>query len=389
MFADSKFIMDDAGHAYTLANLRRAALHALADRCDNLTIVCRLRRGDLSEVPVEDRIYHQNIQFLGVPWFRGFVGSFFARSVIRSQSLRAIGDADFCVMRYGSNISCIAQPLAKRMGRPCMGHALGEFDLEVRSNRKHIPIPGLRNLVAGLQLRKNQSSFQSCDMQCGVTESLALKYAAPGQNVTQMANSFLPSECYFPPRPPGDGPLRAVWAGRVLEFKNPHVILYAAARLKKEGIEIKPIIVGDGPFLGRLKAIAKEQGLDGVAEFPGRIESRAKLWESYRNADIGFMLSSSEGLPLAATELMSAGLPLLAADLEYMKPIMDDGVEGVLVDPNDLDAVTEKLKMLATDPKRRYTMAEAAYKRAHEWSAERQALKLIDLATRVIESKKK
>ena len=384
MFADSRFITDGAGNYHTTANLRRAMLHAIADRCDRLILVCRLSQGDLSHVPSTDLIRHPKIEFCGVPCFRGMVGSCLVRKTILAQSRRAMEGADACVMRFGSNISCIAQPLAKRLGKPCLGHVVGEFDLEVRSNPKHVPVPGLRQLVALVQLRRNRAAFRACELHCGVTKSIAGEYAPPGCAIHQVINSHLSPECYSPPKRRSGRPLRAIWSGRILEFKNPHGFLRAAARLREDQIEIQPVVVGEGPFRPRLEAISRELGFNGITEFTGRIESRSELWDCYRSADLGFMLSLSEGLPLAAIEMMSVGLPLLAADLDYMKPVITDGVEGLLVDPTDPDAITEKLRILATDPERRYKMGLAAFERAQRWSAASQAQKLIDLASSLV-----
>lgn len=384
MFADSKFITDGAGNYYSSANLRRAMLHSLADRCDRLTVVCRLVKNSLHDVSPADVIHHPTIEFSGLPLFRGIVGSYLMRRKILTTATRAIENADVCIMRYGSNIACTAQPLAKRLGKPCIGQVLGEFDREVRANPQHVPVPGLRGLVARWQLIRNRASFQGCDVYCGVTESLAAQYAPRGREVHPVVDTCLSPECYSPPKRRSGRPLRAIWSGRVLEFKNPHGFLQAAARLREEGIEIQPVVVGEGPFRPRLEAIARELGLNRITEFTGRIESRSELWECYRSADLGFVLSLSEGLPLAAIEMMSVGLPLLAADLDYMKPVITDGVEGFLVDPTDPADITEKLRILATDPERRYEMGLAGYERAQGWSAASQAQKLIDLASSLV-----
>lgn len=118
-------------------------------------------------------------------------------------------------------------------------------------------------------------------------------------------------------------------------------------------------------------------------EFTGQVESRRELWRKYRSADIGFLLSFSEGLPLGAIESMSVGLPLLAAQLDYMKPIVTDGVEGFLVDPGNVDEISEKLKVLATRPGLRNKMALAAYEKSKLFSAENQAIKLFQMADKL------
>jgi len=388
-FADSRFVTDGEGNYYSSSNVRRAMLYPIADRCERLYLVVRLSQGDLSAVPQEDLINHPKIEFVGVPVFRGIIGSVLMRRKIMRTIRYAVEQADVCVLRLASNVASMAAGVVREMGRPSIGHVVGAFDMELRRNHKHVPLPGLRQLVAAWTLRRNRAALRSCDIVCGVTEAVAREYAQPGREVRQLVDSCLSPECYSPPRSRQSGRTRAVFAGRLVEFKNVQNFLKAARELKNEGIEIDITIVGEGDFKPKLIELSQSLGLRENVEFCGRIESRGQLWNKYREADIGFILSFSEGLPLGAIEPMSVGLPLIASDLDYMKPVITNGVEGFLVDPYNVETIARQLKLLATDGELRQKMAMAAYERAKAFSAESQAEKLLSMAKELVEHEQK
>jgi len=383
IFCDTKFLTDGKGNFYTRSNLRKSMLYPIADRCEKLYIVCRIREGDLSDIAVEDVIKHPRIEFLGVPYFRGFLGCLFGKKHILPQVRAAVSNADVCMLRFGSNISHLAIPVVKNMGKPSIGHVIGEFDMEIRENPRHVPFPGLRQIIAHWMLKRNKAAFGACDILCGVTKTIARKYAPPNRQVYQLIDSCLSEQYYFEPRRSESKNIRAVYAGRIIKFKNIQSFLYAVAKLKSEGFNIRTIIIGEGDYKPNLLELVSSLGLKDGVEFTGRIEPRRELWERYRSANIGFLLSFSEGLPLGAVEPMSVGLPLLASRLDYIKDIVTDGVEGFLVDPANVDEIAEKLKILVTRPDIRNKMALAAYEKSKLFSAESQAVKLLQMADRL------
>jgi len=387
IFADSKFITDGKGNFHTSSNMRKAMLYPIAKRFDKLIIVCRLRQTDLGHIAHEDLINHPKIEFVGLPYFRGIIGSTLSKRKLLRHITPAVEKADVCVLRFPSNIACLASPFVQSMRRPSIGHVLGEIDMEIRENPSLIPVPLLRHLIASWILHVNQRAFQACDILCGVTANAAQSYAQPGRPLHQLVDSCLSPESYSPPPQRKGKKVRAIFAGRLIEFKNVQSFLRAAAQLKKESIDIHTILIGEGVFKPQLVELTRNLGLDQHVEFIGRVESRQLLWQKYRSADIGFMLSLSEGLPLGAIEPMSVGLPLIASDLDFMKPIITDGIEGFLVNPKNINEIADRLKILTTDVQTRYKMGMAAFERSQMFSAESQADKLLALAAELTKSK--
>ncbi len=383
IFADSKFFTDGIGNFYSSSNMRKAMLYPIANKCEKLYMVCRVDRGDLSYIAQEDLISHPKIEFLGVPHFRGVIGSVIAKKMILPKIRCAAERSDVCVLRFASNISCFAQPIARELQKPTIGHVVGEFDMEIRKNPKYIPIPVLRDIVANWTLKRTVMAFTACDILCGVTQNIAHKYSGSDREVFQILDSCLAEECYLPPQKTDRKTIKAIFAGRLVEFKNVQNFLRAIAKVRQERIDVDAVIVGEGNFKRELVKLAQKLDISPHVEFTGRIESRNKLWQKYSQADIGFLLSLSEGLPLGAIEPMSAGLPLIGAKLEYMEPVITDGIEGFLVDPNNIEEIAFKLKFLANNPLTRYEMALKAYEKARLFSAENQAIKLLELAEKV------
>lgn len=383
MVADSKFLTDGKGNFYSASNMRKAMLYPIAERCDKLYIICRAYPSDLSHISDKDLINHPKIEVVAVPCFKGIFGSIFYRKRILPKIYYAVEKSDVCVLRFGSNLSCMAAPIAKKMRKPLIGHVVGEFDMEIRKNPKHIPIPVVRELVANWMLKKNQAAFRACDIQCGVTKTIASKYSQPNREIFQLFDSSLAEECYSLPVKNDSKNIRAIFAGRLVKFKNIQNFLRAMAKARQDGVEVNVTVVGDGDFKNQLIKLAKQLNIDKYVEFKGRVESRRMLWKLYRAADIGFLLSFSEGLPLGAIEPMSVGLPLIAARLDYIKPLVTDGVEGFLAEPSNVDEISEKLKILALQPDLRHKMALAAYEKSKSFSAEEQAIRLFQLADRL------
>jgi glycosyltransferase involved in cell wall biosynthesis len=155
------------------------------------------------------------------------------------------------------------------------------------------------------------------------------------------------------PGAPG-GDFVALFVGRLVERKGVDVLLRAVARLPGS-LPLRVVIVGDGPERGRLEALARELGLDTRVRFSGRV-SAAELERSYRAARV-FVLPAvvdrrgdTEGLGVVLLEAMSYGVPVVASRTGGITDIVEDGTNGILVEPGDPDALAAALERLARDP---------------------------------------
>ncbi|MCA1829743.1 MAG: glycosyltransferase family 4 protein, partial [Myxococcales bacterium] len=124
----------------------------------------------------------------------------------------------------------------------------------------------------------------------------------------------------LPPRP------TIVYAGRLARVKGIDVLLDAWPRFEGKA---QLCLVGGGEDEGVLRAQAAK--LRGV-HFVGPVRDAAP-W--LRAADAGVLPSRSEGLSVALLEAMSCGLPMVATAVGGSAGAIDDGIDGLLVPPED------------------------------------------------------
>jgi glycosyltransferase involved in cell wall biosynthesis len=73
--------------------------------------------------------------------------------------------------------------------------------------------------------------------------------------------------------------------------------------------------------------------------------------------------SANEGTPVTAIESLASGCPVVATRVGGVPDVVEDGVDGILVNVGDLDALAGALSRLAADPELRRQMGEAGRQR--------------------------
>jgi phosphatidylinositol alpha-mannosyltransferase len=145
-------------------------------------------------------------------------------------------------------------------------------------------------------------------------------------------------------------PLRVLFVGRLSPQKNLPRLVRALHRMEQPA---ELAIVGEGPDRASLARLIGRLGLENV-RLPGRAE-RSELHAWYRWADVFVLSSDKEGMPLAALEAMSFGLPFVATDVPGLRELC--ATAGMLVPP-DWVALARALDSLAADPGARQALAE-------------------------------
>lgn len=126
--------------------------------------------------------------------------------------------------------------------------------------------------------------------------------------------------------------------GRLVPQKGHKYFLSAMKEiLKKYGDSpIKGIIIGSGPMEKELKQYSQELGLERNVIFTGL---RTDIPRLLKMLNILVMPSTREGLPMIALEAMAAGVPVIAAEVGGIPEIVIDGKTGILIPPEDPDAL--------------------------------------------------
>ena len=82
--------------------------------------------------------------------------------------------------------------------------------------------------------------------------------------------------------------------------------------------------------------------------------------------DVFVLSSRAEGVPTAALEAMSLGLPVVATRVGAFGEIVENGVEGWLVPPGDATALADRIEALVKNPLLRKRLGEAAFRRVRD-----------------------
>ncbi len=145
--------------------------------------------------------------------------------------------------------------------------------------------------------------------------------------------------------------------GNAKPQKNPGHFLEAAARIAPSAPSARFVFVGGGEDLEKLRSAAAARGLSRACLFPGWREDTPDLLAA---SDIFALTSLWEGLPRSLVEALRTGLPAVCYATDGVTDILKDGVNGIPVPQNDLDAFCAALGGLVADPERRARLAAGA-----------------------------
>lgn len=160
----------------------------------------------------------------------------------------------------------------------------------------------------------------------------------------------------------GSVPICLAIIGRLVRQKGHGYFLETLKALVKNH-KVQGLIIGSGPMDEELRALAKSYNLNGSVKFLGLRDDVNQLLSTI---DILVMPSLREGLPMVALEAMSYGIPVVGFSVGGMPEVVEDGVTGVLVAPQDNKALTAGIERLLKDRALAQRMGENARKRVEE-----------------------
>ncbi|HEV2787406.1 MAG TPA: glycosyltransferase family 4 protein [Solirubrobacteraceae bacterium] len=157
----------------------------------------------------------------------------------------------------------------------------------------------------------------------------------------RVARLPLPAGLQPSPFPATDAPPRLLAAGRASREKGFDVLL--AALREPAAARWQATLVTDGPEAARLRAAADE--LDGRVVVRPPLP-RGELFALVREHHAVVVPSRSEGLGMFAIEALALGRPVVASAVGGLVEVVRDGVDGLLVPPDDAVALAEALGRL-------------------------------------------
>lgn len=153
-------------------------------------------------------------------------------------------------------------------------------------------------------------------------------------------------------------PSTILFLGRLGEQKGTYDLLNAVSGLVTQYPNLTLLLGGDGE-LDRVQKQANQMGIGAHVEVLGWISVTRKS-ALLRRAAIYVLPSYAEGLPMSVLEAMAAGLPVISTRVGGIPEVIADGLEGYLIQPGDVIALSNALNMLLVDADLRRSMGIAA-----------------------------
>jgi glycosyltransferase involved in cell wall biosynthesis len=144
--------------------------------------------------------------------------------------------------------------------------------------------------------------------------------------------------------------------GRLCEEKGFDRLILAMDQLLSNGIDAQLCILGEGGGRPELESLVARLGRQDRVRLLG-YQSNTIDW--YQAMDVFALSSLREGTPNVVLEAMAMEVPLVATRIAGVPKLIEDGVNGLLVEPDDVTGMTEALKNLLSDGALRERLARA------------------------------
>jgi glycosyltransferase involved in cell wall biosynthesis len=219
----------------------------------------------------------------------------------------------------------------------------------------------VRHLMRFLLTRRNAAVLVQNEDDRAAVVSLGVS----SDRVFLIAGSGVDADQLKPmPEPPK--PITAGFVGRLLDDKGVRMLVAAHDMLERRGRAVRLLLAGEpdpaNPASIPAEEIAAWKQRKGI-EVLGHVPDIRTVWA---RAHIAVLPSRREGLPKSLLEAAACGRAIVATDVPGCRVIARDGVNALLVPPDDSNALADAIDHLARDPGLRGSFAAAGRRLVEE-----------------------
>ena len=147
--------------------------------------------------------------------------------------------------------------------------------------------------------------------------------------------------------------------GRLEPQKNQDMLIDVFSKFHQSHPEYKLVIYGEGSYRKELENKINELNLIDYVSLPGNVKD---IFDRLCECEFFVLSSNYEGMPNALIEAMGLGVPVVSTRVSGATDLIEDGVNGLLIDLNDKEELLKTMEKLALDEKMRKSIAEESSK---------------------------
>lgn len=163
--------------------------------------------------------------------------------------------------------------------------------------------------------------------------------------------------------------IKLLWVRSFSKIYNPELAVLILKKLLDNGFDASLCMIGpdvDGS-LKKVEALAKELHVE--VKFTGKLTK--KEWTK-RSEDFSFFINTTnfDNMPVSVIEAMALGLPVISTNVGGMPYLIENEIDGILVEPNNVDEFVKAIKKLKYNREIASSLATAARKKveAFDWA---------------------
>ena len=150
--------------------------------------------------------------------------------------------------------------------------------------------------------------------------------------------------------------------GRLHHEKGLDILIQACKKLKDENIVFQSQIIGIGEERRNLERLIQQSDLEDRVRLFGH-KTQEEVFSFLKKSTLMVLPSRVEGVPMVLMEAMAFKVPVISTRIYGIPELVEDGKSGFLVDPEDVDSLTDRIKKLLFDENLRKRFQEAGYEK--------------------------
>jgi glycosyltransferase involved in cell wall biosynthesis len=207
----------------------------------------------------------------------------------------------------------------------------------------------------------NSEDYRKCWIERGIPQE-RLRILPRGLDT----NLFHPSkrdQRFWKSRGLREGELVMLFVGRVSKEKNLDLLVAATRRLAGGSAHVRPVIVGDGPYMAEMKRLL----IDAI--FTGYLGGE-DLARAYASADFFVFPSTTDTFGNVILEAQASGIPVIVSDVGGPRDLVSHGIDGFVTKGQDAADLAEAIRKLAADADLRTSMGVSGRSRVEtrDWT---------------------